>query len=322
MMKAVIFQDYGNPSVLEISQYAKPQPKANEVLIKVAATGMNRADLAQRKGNYPAPKGCVENILGLEVSGIVEEVGDAVSSWKKGDEVCALLPGGGYAEYVTVDSGSCLPIPKGFSLVEAAGLPEVLLTVWQNIFQIGKLQPKENVLIYGGSGGIGSMAIQLVSGFGAKAWTLASTAEKIEYCQSLGAEKVINYRTQDLIEEFGKNSVDLILDSVGGKYLDKNIDLLNEEGRLVYINAMEGKGELNIFKMMQKRIHLTGSTLRSRSLAHKKQLVEEAIEKAYPILESNRFKSINTKKFAIDDVIKAHELMESRDFMGKILLCF
>ena len=321
-MKAVIYQEFGNPSVLQVSEYSKPQPEANEVLIKVVAAGMNRADLAQRKGNYPAPKNCVQNILGLEVSGIIEEVGENVSSWKKGDQVCALLPGGGYAEYVTVDAGSCLPIPKGFSLEEAAGLPEVLLTVWQNIFQIGKLQPEENVLIYGGSGGIGSMAIQLVSGFGANAWTLASTAEKIEYCKSLGAEKVINYHTQDLVEEFGRNSVNLILDSVGGKYLDKNLSVLKTEGRLVYINAMEGKGNLNIFKMMQKRIHLTGSTLRSRSLAHKTQLVNDAVEKAFPILESENFKSIPTEKFSVDDVVKAHELMESRDFMGKIILCF
>jgi len=321
-MKAVIFQDYGNPSVLEISPYSKPQPKANELLIKVAAAGMNRADLAQRKGNYPAPKGCVQNILGLEVSGVIEEVGEAVSSWKKGDKVCALLAGGGYAEYVTVDEGSCLPIPKGFSLEEAAGLPEVLLTVWQNIFQIGNLQPDENVLIYGGSGGIGSMAIQLVSLYGANAFTLASSAEKMKYCTALGAKKVINYKKQDLLEEFGKNSMNLILDSVGGKYLNKNIDLLNTAGRLVYINAMEGKGELNIFKMMQKRIHLTGSTLRSRSLSHKSSLVKEVIEKAYPLIEKDSFKLKIAKKFSVDEVVKAHELMESRDFMGKVLLCF
>lgn len=321
-MKAVIIEKPGGPENLKISERSIPEIKPTEVLIKVTAAGMNRADIAQRKGNYPAPKGTVQDILGLEVSGIIEQTGTEVTAWKPGQEVCALLAGGGYAEYVAVDAGSCLPVPKGFSLEEAASLPEVLLTVWQNIFQIGNLKKGETVLIYGGSGGIGSMAIQLVNLFGANAWTVASTMKKIDYCNSLGAQKTVNYREQNLLEEFGRNSVDLILDSVGGAYLDTNLDLLKSQGRMVYINAMEGKGELNIFKMMQKRIHITGSTLRARSLAHKKQLIEDAVKNAYPLIESKDFSHKIFKKFPIEEVVEAHRLMDSRDFQGKILLQF
>src|SRR5690625_1804328 len=321
-MKAVIVKEFGDADVLEIGERLTPEIKENEVLIKVAAAGLNRADIAQRKGNYPAPKGCVQDILGLEVSGTIEKIGGKVTQWKVGDEICALLPGGGYAEYVTVDEGSCLPIPKNFSLEDAASIPEVLLTVWQNIFQIGELQPEEKVLIYGGSGGVGSMAIQLTSLFGAHPLSAASTQDKIDYCLSLVAEKVVNYTDKNLVEEFGKNSVDLVLDSVGGEYLAQNLNLLKKEGRLVYINAMAGNAKLNIFKMMQKRIQLTGSTLRARSLAHKKQLVDEAVEIAYPLIENDTFKNTVTKKFPVEEVVKAHELMESREFMGKILLTF
>lgn len=321
-MKAVIVKEFGNANVLEINERPSPKVKENEVLIKVAAAGLNRADIAQRKGNYPAPKNSVQDVLGLEVSGTIEEIDSKVTQWKVGDEVCALLPGGGYAEYVAVDSGSCLPIPKNFSLIDAASIPEVLLTVWQNIFQIGRLQPKEKVLIYGGSGGIGSMAIQLTNLFGAHPVTLASSKQKIGYCAGLGVKQVIDYTCEDLVEEFGKNSIDLILDSVGGEYLNQNLDLLKKDGRLVYINAMGGNGKLNIFKMMQKRIHITGSTLRARSLAHKKQLVQEAVEKAYPLIESDKFQNTVSKTFPVEEVVKAHELMESREFLGKILLTF
>jgi len=321
-MKAIVLSAYGDPSVLQLGEREIPPVKDHEVLIKVAAAGINRPDVLQRKEHYPAPGGVVQDILGLEVSGIIEQTGTEVTSWKPGQEVCALLAGGGYAEYVAVDAGSCLPVPKGFSLEDAASLPEVVLTVWQNIFQIGNLKKDETVLIYGGSGGIGSMAIQLVNLFGANAWTVASTTEKIDYCNSLGAQKTVNYREQNLLEEFARNSVDLILDSVGGAYLNTNLDLLKSQGRMVYINAMEGKGELNIFKMMQKRIHITGSTLRARSLAHKKQLIEDAVKNAYPLIESKEFSHKIFKKFPIEEVVEAHRLMDSRDFQGKILLQF
>lgn len=319
-MKAIIYKNPGDPEVLEMAERPIPEIQSYEVLIKVVAAGLNRADLAQRKGNYPAPKGTVQDIPGLEVSGIIEKTGSAVTQWKPGDEVCALLPGGGYAEYVSVDAGSCLPIPKGFSVLEAAALPEVVLTVWQNIFQIGQLKPEEKVMIYGGSGGIGSMAIQLVSLFGAKARSLASSDEKINFCKDLGAERVFNYKTEDLNEAIGKNQVDLILDSVGGKYLDLNLNILKPEGRLVYINAMDGNFPLNIFKLMQKRIHITGSTLRARSLSHKAQLVREVIEKAYPLLEHENFKKTVHYTFPLKNAVETHQLMESRDFYGKILL--
>lgn len=321
-MKTVVIAEFGAASQLKITNRPTPPIKSNEVLIKVAAAGLNRADIAQRKGHYPAPKGTVQDVLGLEVSGIIEKVGNEVDLWKVGDKVCALLPGGGYAEYVNIDQGSCLPIPKGFSLTEAASIPETLLTVWQNIFKIGRLQSGEQVLIYGGSGGIGSMAIQLVNLFGAHALSVASTPEKIAYCKKLGAQKVVNYKTEDLVKVFGSNSIDLILDSVGGPYLDVNLELLQTEGRLVYINAMGGNTELNIFKMMQKRIHLTGSTLRSRAFNYKRTLIQDAVEHAYPMIESDLFQKNIRHIFPVDEVVKAHQLMESRDFMGKILLTF
>lgn len=321
-MKAVVFENYGDADVLKLQEHPMPKIKPNEVLIKVKAAGINRADIAQRKGNYPAPKGCVQNILGLEVSGKIEEIGDQVEHLNIKDKTCALLPGGGYAEYVAVDAGSCLPIPKNFSLEDAAALPEVLLTVWQNIFQIGQLKKDENVLVYGGSGGVGSMAIQLVNLYEANAWTVASNDEKTQFCQSLGAQKVVNYTTQDLVEEFGKRTVHLILDSVGGKYLDVNINLLKPEGRMVYINAMHGNAKLNIFKMMQKRLHITGSTLRARSNDHKQQLVNEVVEKAYPLIEQKDFKHTISKRFPFEEAAQAHKLMESRDFSGKLVLCF
>lgn len=321
-MKTVVIAEFGDATQLKITERPIPKIKSHEVLIKVAAAGLNRADIAQRKGHYPAPEGTVQYVLGLEVSGVIEKVGRDVDLWQVGQEVCALLPGGGYAEYVCIDQGSCLPIPKGFSLPEAASIPETLLTVWQNIFKIGHLQSDEKVLIYGGSGGIGSMAIQLANLFGAHALTVGSTPDKIAYCQRLGAQKVVNYKTQDLVGEFGRHSIELILDSVGGPYLDTNLELLKTEGRLVYINAMGGNAELNIFKMMQKRIHLTGSTLRSRTFDYKRSLIKDAVAQAYPMLESERFQKNIHHIFSVDEVVKAHQLMESRDFMGKILLAF
>lgn len=321
-MKAVIFNNYGSSSVLQVENRDKPQIDADEVLIKVVSAGLNRADIAQRKGNYPAPKGSVQDILGLEVAGVIEKTGKNVQTQKVGHQVCALLPGGGYAEYVKVHTDSCLPIPANISLENAGALPETLLTVWQNIFQIGQLKPHQNVLIYGGSGGVGSMAIQLVTLFGGRAFTLARTPEKIKYCQDLGAQKVVNYKTQNVVNELGENSMDLILDSVGGPYLNYNLDLLKPEGQMVYINAMEGKEKLNIFKMMQKRIHITGSTLRARSHNHKAQLIKDVIKNGFPLLERNSFKNRIAKKFDFTEAKKAHDLMESRDFMGKILLLF
>lgn len=322
-MKAIVLNNYGEATELAIAERPKPKIGNNEILIKVAAAGLNRADIAQRKGHYPAPEGSPQDILGLEVSGTIKALGAKVNKWKLDQNVCALLPGGGYAEYVAVDAGSCLPIPQGFSLTDAAALPEVLLTVWQNIFQIGQLKKEEKVLIYGGSGGIGSMAIQLVSLVGAHPVSVASTSTKIRYCQNLGAEKMLNYKTQDLMKHWDKNSIDLILDSVGGKYLDINIDLLKKDGRLVYINAMAGgHPELDIFKMLQKRLHITGSGLRNRSLKAKEKLIDEVYQKGFPLIERKGFKNMVSERIPMNKATQAHQLMESGDFLGKIILCF
>lgn len=322
-MKTVVFDDYGAADVLYIKNLKKPTPKPDEVLIKVAAAGLNRADIAQRKGHYPAPKGTPENILGLEVSGTVKAKGNQVHDWKEGDEVCALLPGGGYSEYVTIDAGSCLPVPKNYSLVDAASIPEALFTVWHNVFQRGQLKKGQDVLIYGGSGGIGSMAIQLLSLYNANPITLASTPEKVEFCKSLGAHKVLNYKTENLIDNLGANSLDLILDSFGGEYLNINIELLRPEGRMVYINAMQGsKTHINLFKMLQKRLWITGSTLRSRPFDFKKGLANEIRVKAFPLIENPKFKNMTNYKFPVEEVVEAHRLMDSRDFTGKIVLVF
>lgn len=322
-MKAIVFNQPGDASVLHIEEREMPQTGDNEVLIKVKAAGVNRPDVIQRNGKYPVPKGVVQDILGLEVSGIIEKAGPKVSGWKTGDAVCALIPGGGYAEYVAADAGSCLPIPKGISLEDAAALPEVLFTVWHNVFQRGGLQKGEDVLLYGGSGGIGSMAIQLVRLFGANAITLVSSPEKEQYCLALGALKAINYKKQDLLEALPAESVDLILDCIGGEYLDKNLELLRPEGRLVYINAMEGaKPEFDIKKMMRKRLHITGSTLRARSYDFKKALAEDILQNAFPLLENKNFRNMVESRFPMEKASEAHRLMDSRDFTGKIIITF
>lgn len=322
-MKAVVFHQPGDASVLQIEDREIPSPRRNEVLIKVRAAGMNRADIAQRRGNYPAPEGTVQDILGLEVSGIIHKKGDAVKQWNIGDEVCALLPGGGYAEYAVADAGSCLPIPSGFCLKDAAALPEVLFTVWQTIFQRGALQKDEIVMIYGGSGGIGSMAIQLVHLYGSKVIAVAGSEEKENYCNYLGAYKTVNYKKDDLLEQLSPNTIDVILDSVGGQYLETNLGLLKKEGRLVYINAMNGGfPKLNIFKMMQKRISIAGATLRMRSSEYKERLALEILKNAYPLIEHKDFKNLVRNRLPFTQVAEAHALMDSRAFFGKIILCF
>lgn len=322
-MKAVVLKSHGDASVLHLEQREIPDITTDGVLIKVTAAGVNRPDIMQRQGKYPAPPGAVQDILGLEVSGRVEKIGKNVRNLKIGQAVMALVPGGGYAEYVAADAGSCLPVPLGISIQDAAALPEVLFTVWHNVFQRGGLQKGEDVLIYGGSGGIGSMAIQLVHLSGSNAFTLVSSEEKAEYCRRLGAAKVINYKEDDLVFELGNESVDLILDSVGGPYFPINLDLLRKEGRLVYINAMEGhRPEFNIMKVMQKRLWITGSTLRPRSVAFKKKLAQDILLNAYPLFESKKFKNMVQYRFPAEKAAGAHELMESRDFTGKIILQF
>jgi NADPH2:quinone reductase len=320
-VRAVVFNQSGDPSVLHVEERPVPELSENEVLIKVVAAGVNRPDIIQRRGHYPAPKGIVQDILGLEVSGYVEKIGRNVTQWKIGQQVMSLVPGGGYAEYVSVDAGSCLPIPKGILLDEAAALPEVLFTVWHNVFQRGHAKTGDTILIYGGSGGIGSMAIQLAHLANVKVLTLASLGLKSDFCYNMGANQVIDYKDKDLINQIGADTVDVILDSVGGDYLDINLEALKEEGRLIYINAMEGGNPpLDIKKVMRKRLHITGSTLRARSYDFKRDLAGDIYKNAFPLLENENFKSMVRYKFPLDQAGEAHRLMESRDFIGKIIL--
>lgn len=320
-MRAVVFNMPGAASVLHAEERLVPEIEGNEVLIKVAAAGINRPDVIQRNGKYPAPKGVVQDILGLDVSGVIEKAGAKVEKWKPGDEVFALVPGGGYAEYVKADAGSCLPVPKGMTLRDAAALPEVLFTVWHNVFQRGGLQKGEDILIYGGSGGIGAMAIQLAHLYGAHVSTLVSSEAKEKFCRELGAKRVVNYKKEELVDMLGAESMDLILDSIGGDYFNKNMDLLRPDGRLVYINAMGGgHPAFDIKKMMRKRLHITGSTLRARSYDFKKSLADDIYKRAFALLENPGFKNIVRYQFPLEKAADAHRLMDSRDFVGKIIL--
>ena len=320
-MKAVIITTYGKADVLKLEEREIPAIDKNEVLIQVKAAGVNRPDVIQREGKYPAPPGAPKDIPGLEVAGIIEKVGADVKQWKIGDQVCALVAGGGYAEFVNADAGSCLPIPKGFTFVQAAGLPETVFTVWSNVFQRGKLQKGESILIHGGSSGIGITAIQLAKYFGTKVIVTVGSNEKGQYCLDLGAAAFINYKTQDFEKELAELKVDVVLDMIGGDYFDKNINILRPEGRLVYINAMKGNMvTLNLMKLLQKRISITGSTLRTRELSFKMSLAADIRKNVWPIMESGNFKPVVFATFPLKDADQAHELMESSQHIGKIIL--
>ena len=320
-MKAAVITTYGNAEVLKLEEREVPTIDKHEVLIKVKAAGVNRPDVIQRQGKYPAPPGVPMDIPGLEVAGIIEEVGINVSQWKVGDHVCALLAGGGYAEFVKADAGLCLPIPKGFSFVDAAGLPETIFTVWSNVFQRGNLQAGESLLVHGGSSGIGITAIQLAKYLGARVTVTVGSDEKGKACLDLGADDFINYKTQDFEQVLNESPVDVILDIIGGDYFDKNLNVLRPEGRLVYINAMNGNiVTLDIMKLMQKRIILTGSTLRNREIAFKASLASEIHKKVWPIITSGSFKPVISATFPLKEAYKAHELMETSRHIGKIIL--
>ena len=320
-MKAIIITKPGDPAVLQPAERPIPVPADNEVLIKVKASGINRPDIAQRQGRYPAPPGAPADIPGLEVSGIIEECGKDVTRWKKGDEVCALLSGGGYAEFVSAPEGQCLPIPKGFSFVEAASLPETMFTVWNNVFQRGALKAGEKFLIHGGTSGIGVTAIQLAKALGATVFATAGTEEKVKACITLGADKAINYKEDDFEKVLESEGVDVVLDMIGGDYVPKNIRLLHPDGRMVFINAMKG-GEmnLNIRDIMKKRLVITGSTLRNREISFKSALAKDIEKHVWPIIELGKFKPVIYKTFPLEDANKAHELMESSSHIGKMVL--
>ncbi|GGC13620.1 NAD(P)H-quinone oxidoreductase [Dyadobacter sediminis] len=325
-MKAVVITKPGAPEVLKIQERPIPEIDADEVLIKVYAAGVNRPDVFQRKGSYPAPPGAPQDIPGLEVAGIIEQTGSDVTDWKTGDKVCALLAGGGYAEFVKVNARHCLPIPAGFSFAEAASLPETVFTVWHNVFQRGNLQQGEHFLVHGGSSGIGITAIQLAKAFGATVFTTAGSDEKCNACKALGADLSINYKASDFETELKNHGVDVILDMVGGGYIPKNIRLLNTDGRLVFINMMNGsivkssEDPLDFSLVMRNRLTISGSTLRNRNAEFKAALTAEIRKNVWPVMESGRFKPVIFARFPLAEAHKAHELMEDGSHIGKIVL--
>ena len=322
-MKAVIITKPGGAEVLQVQHRPVPVPAAGEVLIKVSAAGVNRPDIAQRKGNYPPPAGASPDIPGLEISGVVEAMGQNCSMWNVGDKVCALVSGGGYAEYCAVPEGQCLEIPYNLSFEEAASLPETFFTVWSNVFDRAKLQAGEKLLVHGGSSGIGVTAIQLAKAWGATVYVTAGTDEKCRFCEELGAEKAINYKTQKFNEEIKRltTGVDVILDMIGGPYANDNLDILEEDGRLVLINFMKGdEATIRLSQVMNKRLSITGSTLRKRSSAFKASIALKLKENVWPWFASGEIKPIVYQTFPLEKASEAHQLMESSNHMGKIVL--
>lgn len=320
-MRAIEISGAGGPDVLR--EVARPVPQAGhgQVLIKVAYAGVNRPDALQRAGSYAPPKGA-SDLPGLECSGEVVGVGAGVSDWSVGDAVCALLPGGGYAEYVATPAAHCLPVPEWMGMREAACLPETFFTVWSNVFQRGKLQGGERFLVHGGSSGIGTTAIQLAAHFGARVFCTAGSPEKCAACVQLGAERAVNYREEDFVEVMqAEGGANLILDMVGGAYIPRNLKALADDGRLVQIAFLQGpKVELNFVQMMTRRLTLTGSTLRPQSDSAKAAIAADLREKVWPLLNAGRIAPVMDQEFALSDASKAHARMESSAHIGKIVL--
>jgi putative PIG3 family NAD(P)H quinone oxidoreductase len=323
-MIAIEISRPGDPDVLVPTERPRPEPAAGEVLIKVAAAGVNRPDVFQRRGRYPPPPGA-SDIPGLEVAGTIERLGDAVHGFAAGDTVCALVAGGGYAEYCVAPAPQCLPVPRGLNVVSAAAIPETFFTVWTNVFERGRLQPNETLLVHGGSSGIGTTAIQLARARGSRVFATAGSAEKCAACEQLGAERAINYREEDFVAVVrglsGGGGVDVVLDMVGGDYFARNIDALAVEGRLVEIATLQGvKAELNIQTIMQRRLTITGSTLRARPIADKAAIAQAVHTHVWPLLESGAVKPIVHATFPLRDAAAAHRLMESSAHIGKLVL--
>ncbi len=320
-MLAVVVPTPGGPEALQVVERPVPQPACGEVLIKVGAAGVNGADLSQRRGKYPLPPG-TPDILGLECAGTVVAVGDGATEWAVGAQVCALLIGGGYAEYCAVPAVQCLPIPAGVSLVEAAGLPEVAMTVWSNVFEIGRLAPGETILVHGGASGIGTHTIQLAHRLGACVLATAGTDAKCRRCEELGAVKAINYRTQDFVAEARRvGAVDVILDMVGGDYIQRGLELLAPGGRLVMLALKQGaRLELDCGLIQGKNLYLTGSRLRPRPIAEKGRLVSAVRKAVWPLIESGDVKPIVDSTFPLRAAADAHRRMESGEHVGKVIL--
>ncbi|GAA1922777.1 NAD(P)H-quinone oxidoreductase [Streptomyces sodiiphilus] len=323
-MRAITIQESGGPEVLRWEEVPEPVPDEGEVVIEVAAAGVNRADVLQRQGFYDPPPG-TSPYPGLECSGRIAALGSEVAGWGIGDEVCALLTGGGYAEQVAVPAGQLLPVPAGVDLVTAAGLPEVACTVWSNVFMIAGLRPGETLLVHGGGSGIGTMAVQLGKAVGATVAVTAGSAEKLARCRELGADILINYREQDLVEELkrapGGRGADVILDIIGAKYLDRNVKALAPNGRLVVIGLQGGvKAELNLGALLAKRGAVTATSLRARPAAEKASIVSAVREHVWPLLEDGRLRPVVDRQLPMEDAAAAHTVMEAGEHVGKIVL--
>jgi len=323
-MKAVEIRRPGGPEVLEPTERPVPAPKADEILIRVNAAGVNRPDVLQRSGNYPVPPDA-SDLPGLEVAGEVVALGSSVKTFKPGDKVCALVHGGGYAEYCVAPEVQALPVPKGLSLTEAASLPETFFTVWGNVYDRGRLAPGESLLVQGGTSGIGVTAIQMAAATGNRVFATAGSDEKCAACLRLGAEKAINYRTRDFLAEIkaatGGKGVNVILDMVGGDYVPTELKCLADDGRLVFIAFLRGpKAELDINELMRRRLTMTGSTLRPRPVEFKGEIAKRLREKIWPLIEAGKIKPVIYKTFPLAQASEAHKLMESSLHIGKIVL--
>jgi putative PIG3 family NAD(P)H quinone oxidoreductase len=323
-MRAVEISTPGPPDVLRVGERPVPSPGTGEVLIKVAAAGVNRPDILQRYGKYPPPPGA-SDILGLEVAGHIAGRGASVVEWKEGDAVCALLAGGGYAEYAVAPQAQCSKPPATLSLVEAAAVPETFYTVWTNVFERGRLQARDTILIHGGSSGIGTTAIQLAKTFGATVFTTVGSEQKADACLGLGADSAVNYKTTDWVQVFkqatNNRGVDVILDMVGGDYTARNLDLLAVEGRLVQIAFLKSsKVDLDLMQVMRRRLTITGSTLRPRTPEEKGQIARALERQVWPLIEAGKVKPIVHAEFPLERAADAHRMMEESQHIGKIVL--
>ncbi|CAK9156164.1 unnamed protein product [Ilex paraguariensis] len=323
-MKAVVITSPGGPEVLQLQEVSDPEIRDDEVLIRVAATALNRADTLQRKGSYPPPKGA-SSYPGLECSGTIEAVGKNVTRWKIGDEVCALLSGGGYAEKVAVPAGQVLPVPPGVSLKDAASFPEVACTVWSTVFMMSRLATGETFLIHGGSSGIGTFAIQMAKYLGIKVFVTAGNEEKLAACKDLGADVCINYKTEDFVarvkEETGGKGVDVILDNIGAAYFQRNLDSLNIGGRLFIIGFMGGTvTEANLVGLLARRLTVQAAGLRNRSAENKAEIVTDVEKNVWAAIQAGKVKPVVYKYLPLAEAAEAHRLMESSNHIGKILL--
>jgi NADPH2:quinone reductase len=320
-MNAIIIEKLGGPEVLHLREAPRPTPAAGQVLVRVHAAGVNRPDVLMRQGKY-AGSGDVTGLMpGLEIAGIVEACGPDTQRWQPGDTVCALLAAGGYADYAVVDARHCLPVPTGLSMVEAAALPETVFTVWHNVFERGRLQPGETLLVHGGSSGIGTTAIQLARALGSRVAITAGDDAKCQACRDLGAEWAINYKADDFEQVLKTVGIDVILDMIGGDYIAKNLRLLRDDGRLVFINAMQGaKAEFNALEVMSRRLTITGSTLRPRSADFKAALAAAVEKHVWPLIAAGQFHPLIDRTFPLAEAAAAHQRMESSAHIGKIVL--